>query len=193
MYCLPKKKIISGGKKNKLMTSNPANHFKYCPRCAARGNFDEKEKAFKCHSCGFHFFLNSSTAVTAIIFDWNERLLMVRRGIEPHYGKLDFPGGFVDPGESAEQAMIREIKEELDLVPDKISYWGSFPNEYLYSGTIVNTTDIVFKCIISDFSKLKHLDDVMDFEFVNVSEVDVKQLPFLSVQNIIKRLQDEQD
>jgi len=175
------------------MTSNPADHFKYCPRCASKGVFDEKVNAFKCHSCGFHFFLNSSAAVTAVIFDRKGLLLMVRRGIEPHYGKLDFPGGFIDPGESAEQAMMREVKEELDLVPDSINYWGSFPNEYLYSGTIVNTTDIVFKCTISDFSKLKHLDDVMDFEFVNVQEVGIEQLPFQSVQNIIKRLQDEYD
>lgn len=175
------------------MSTQPVNHYKYCPRCAARGVFDAQNKAFKCHSCGFHFFLNSSAAVTAIIFNEKGKLLMVRRGIEPHYGALDFPGGFVDPGESAEQAILREIKEELNLEPVKVNYWASFPNEYLYSGTIVNTIDLVFCCKVDDFSAIKHLDDVMGYEFVDVCSVDVKQLPFLSVQNIVNTLQNQKN
>ncbi len=47
--------------------------------------------------------------------DFSERFLAIRRGIEPAKGRLAFPGGYVDAGESAEQAVAREFVEECGL------------------------------------------------------------------------------
>lgn len=173
------------------MNTHPENHYKYCPRCGKAGEFNSQHYAFKCHSCGFQFYLNSAAAVVALIFNEKGELLLSRRGVEPEIGKLDLPGGFVDPKESAETAMMREIKEELDIVPSKIEYFGSFPNEYLFSGTIVFTTDLVFKCTVDDFSTLTFRDDIIGLEFIHPSKVDVDEIPFQSVKNIIKVLQNE--
>ncbi|MFA9391883.1 MAG: NUDIX domain-containing protein [Prolixibacteraceae bacterium] len=173
------------------MQTHPKNHYQYCPRCSAKGNFSIEHFSFTCTKCNFQFFLNSAAAVTALIFNDSGELLLTKRGVEPEKGKLDLPGGFIDPKESAEQAMMREIEEELDLCPDKISYFGSFPNEYLFSGTIVYTTDFVFKCQVSDFSKLKFRDDIMGLQFIHPSKIDISALPFQSVKNIIKQIQYE--
>ena len=173
------------------MKTSPENHYKYCPRCATKGIFNNNELSFKCNSCGFHFFLNAAAAVTALIFNPQGELLLARRGIEPHYGKLDLPGGFIDPGENAETAIFREIKEELDVVPDHISYYGSFANEYLFSGTIVNTVDSVFRCQLSNFENIKYLDDIMGIEFIQPKKINIDDLPFKSLQNIIKQIQNE--
>ena len=170
---------------------HPKNHYKFCPRCSNEGFFDENQLAFKCHCCGFNFYLNSSAAVTALIFNEKHELLLTRRGVEPSIGMLDLPGGFIDPGENAEEAMLREIKEELDIVPYKIEYYGSFPNEYSYSGTVVYTIDITFKCTVSDFSNLKFRDDIIGLEFKKLNEIELKEVPFKSVRNILKRLQNE--
>ena len=64
---------------------------------------------------------------------------MVRRAKEPAKGTLDLPGGFVDMGETVEQGMIREIKEETGLDVEEIQYLFSSPNVYMYSGMGVHT------------------------------------------------------
>lgn len=167
---------------------HPKNHYKYCPRCGVEGTFNSSNYSFKCHSCGFQFFINSSAAVTAIIFNDKGELLLSRRGVEPEIGKLDLPGGFIDPGENAETAMMREIKEELDLVPDRLEYMGTFPNDYHFSGTVVFTIDLVFKCHVSDFSTLTYRDDIIGLEFIKPHQINLDEVPFKSVKNIIKTL-----
>ena len=173
------------------MDVHPQNHYKYCPRCSAKGHFNTDDYSFSCPECGFQFFLNASAAVTALIYNDKGELLMTRRGVEPEYGKLDLPGGFIDPQESAEEALMREVEEELDLIPDHIEYYASFPNEYLYSGTIVFTVDMVFMCKVSDFSTLKFRDDISGIEFIHPSKINIDDLPFQSVKNLIKRIQNE--
>ena len=170
---------------------HPKHSFKHCPRCGNEGNFNSEEYSFKCNSCGFHFFLNASAAVTALIFNENDELLFTRRAIEPAFGKLDLPGGFVDPGESLETAIVREVNEELNLVVDRVEFFSSFPNQYVYSGYVVNTIDSVFKCTISDFSSITSRDDINAYEFHSVHHVNVDEIPFKSVQAILTILKEK--
>lgn len=171
-----------------VLKYHPKYSFKCCPRCSCKGHFNSEEYSFKCNSCGFHFFLNASAAVTALIFNDNGELLFTRRAIEPALGKLDLPGGFVDPGESLENAIAREVKEELDLEVNQIKFFASFPNHYVYSGCVVNTIDSVFKCTINDFSPITFRDDIGGYEFHKVTEVDLEDIPFKSVKAIINTL-----
>jgi ADP-ribose pyrophosphatase YjhB (NUDIX family) len=53
--------------------------------------------------------------VGAIITDQAGRLLLVRRGREPGRGLWSVPGGRVEPGETDEQALVRELREETGL------------------------------------------------------------------------------
>jgi NAD+ diphosphatase len=167
---------------------HPSNHYKFCPRCAAPGNFNHEDLSFKCTSCGFHFYMNSAAAVMAVIYNKKNELLVVRRGVEPSIGMYDLPGGFVDPGEDAETALFREIREELNLTPSSYSFYTSFPNQYHYSGTIVYTVDLVFKCNVTDFSGMKFGDDIMGIEFIKPEEIDLQLVPFESVKNLFKKI-----
>jgi 8-oxo-dGTP diphosphatase len=54
--------------------------------------------------------------VGAIVTDSDGRLLLIRRGHEPEAGRWSLPGGRVQPGESDEQAVVREVREETGLV-----------------------------------------------------------------------------
>jgi mutator protein MutT len=132
--------------------------------------------------------MNSAAAVMAVIFNSKGELVVVKRGVEPSVGKYDLPGGFVDPGENAETALLREIYEELNLIPVSFSFYTSFPNQYHFSETIVYTVDLVFKCEVADFSEMKHGDDIMGIEFIKPEKIELDSVPFDSVKNLLKRL-----
>ena len=51
----------------------------------------------------------------AVIKDGAGRLLLIKRGHEPEAGRWSLPGGRIEPGESDEQALVREIGEETGL------------------------------------------------------------------------------
>jgi 8-oxo-dGTP diphosphatase len=53
--------------------------------------------------------------VGAVVHDADGRLLLIRRGHAPHVGLWSLPGGRVEPGESAEAAVVREVLEETAL------------------------------------------------------------------------------
>ena len=53
--------------------------------------------------------------VGAVIHDAAGRLLLIRRGHDPHRGLWSLPGGRIDAGESPEQAVVREVREETGL------------------------------------------------------------------------------
>jgi 8-oxo-dGTP diphosphatase len=61
-------------------------------------------------------------------------LLMLRRGHQPRRGYLDFPGGFVDVGESIETAARRELREETGLTVGRIESLGYFLDRYFLRG-----------------------------------------------------------
>ena len=64
-------------------------------------------------TCGFVFYLDPKIAVGTVIRMPDDRIVLVRRAIEPGYGKWVFPGGYVDRGEEITLAAIREAREEV--------------------------------------------------------------------------------
>src|ERR1039457_2303418 len=85
-----------------------------CPRCGSESIFWPSLKNIECTACGFVLFLNMAAAV-AVIMECRGKILFGIRKHEPARGMLDLPGGFVDPGETAEEAVRREVKEELNI------------------------------------------------------------------------------
>ncbi|MEQ1911011.1 MAG: NUDIX domain-containing protein, partial [Vicinamibacterales bacterium] len=86
-----------------------------------------------CGRCDFVFYLDPKVAVGTIVRLDSHRLVLVRRAIEPGYGKWVFPGGYVDRGEPLVDAAIREAREEcglevrLDGLVNVYSYAGRTP------------------------------------------------------------------
>lgn len=170
-----------------MKNTHPSQVFEYCPKCgASHFEFDDGLFCFKCSKCSFSFFINSSAAVAAIIMNDRQEVLFAIRGVNPHKGMLDLPGGFVDVGESAEEALSRELLEELGAKITSFEYLGSFPNKYEYGGIIYYTLDMAYVCQISSFDHLKAQDDITGYEFHNLAEFDVELLGGESMKNIIR-------
>ncbi len=62
--------------------------------------------------------------------DDNSKILLVRRKNDPFKGMLSIPGGFINEGETAEDAMTREAKEETSLVVEPIAILGVYSNPH---------------------------------------------------------------
>ena len=99
---------------------------------------------------------------------------------------LDLPGGFVDPLERVEEALRREIKEELNLEITSLTYLTSFPNEYIFSGFSVFTTDLAFVCQATGWENMHIQDDISDVVFVTKENIDWNNISANSIKNIIK-------
>jgi NAD+ diphosphatase len=169
-----------------IQNTHPRDVIKYCPKCGCNEFItNDYGRSVNCEWCHFNFYLNSSAAVACLIFNKEGKLLLTRRAVEPAKGMLDLPGGFVEPMESAEAAVIREIKEELGIRVTNVVYLASYPNEYIYSGFSVFTTDMAFICKVEDLSIIVPADDVSDFEFIFPNEVKKEEVCSESMMNII--------
>jgi 8-oxo-dGTP diphosphatase len=82
-----------------------------------------------CARCNFVHYIDPKVAVGTIISDEQGRIVLVKRAIEPGYGKWVFPGGFIDRGETVEAAAVREAREEcgLDIRLDRLLNVYSYP------------------------------------------------------------------
>jgi len=98
-----------------------------------------------CMACGFRLYFNPAVAVAVFVQDAAGRVLLIRRAKEPGAGKLAPPGGFIDVGERAEDAVHREVHEEVGLRLTDLRFLGSQPNEYLFGGVLYPVLDLFFK------------------------------------------------
>ena len=122
--------------------------YKFCPVCGSplepRVLKVTEPKRLVCtnQACGFVFYLDPKIAVGTIIrVNEGRQIVLVKRAIEPGYGKWVFPGGYVDRGEEITLAAIREAREEvgldvrLDHLIDIYSYAGRAPVIIVYAAT----------------------------------------------------------
>jgi ADP-ribose pyrophosphatase YjhB (NUDIX family) len=96
---------------------NPAlEQTRFCPRCGAPAPRIDFPRSLTCGACGFASYSNPKPVACAIPREpATGALILLRRGFDPGRGLWTFPGGFVDLGESVEDAARREVREELGI------------------------------------------------------------------------------
>jgi NAD+ diphosphatase len=97
----------------------------FCGRCGAPTEPSSVERARRCPRCGLLAFPRISPAVIVLI-ERGERILLAR---SPHFapGRFGIIAGFVEPGESLEEAVLREVREEVGIAIGDLRYFGSQP------------------------------------------------------------------
>lgn len=115
-------------------------NFTFCPACGnkyGKNDLNIRQTVLTCNGCAFQFWQNSKPAVGLLIPKKGDpsQLLITRRAIGPHIGKLDVVGGFMGFGEEPTRAAAREAREELGR-PVKIGHLFHIDRErYVYRGT----------------------------------------------------------
>ena len=155
----------------------PRAQFRCCPRCggalAAAG-----ANPLACDACGFTFFFNPTVSAAAIVLRGDGHALFIRRGHAPGLGALAFVGGFVDAGESPEDALRREMREEVGIELADIRYLCARPNVYPYRGVGYHVIDLIFVARAADGSEARALDGVAAVEWHDPAAVDPAALAF---------------
>lgn len=159
----------------------------YCPQCGNKNLDTENDHKYVCGACGFQFFKNVAATASIVLRCGNE-FLFSQRGREPSKGLLDFPGGFVDPGESLEMALTREIQEELGWTLNDVGYLFSFPNTYFYADVIYFTADAFFLCDVPEKPDVSPQDDVDALIWLQLADATPEKLAFDSMKKAVSAL-----
>ena len=158
----------------------PNQIFRYCPRCGAECT--PGKNPLTCPACSFCYFFNPTCAAGAYIFDSQGRAIFIERAKEPAKGKFAIPGGFIDIGETAEDALRREVREEVGLEIEEIEFLVTYPNLYHFRDVHYPVCDFIFTAKAVGAELAQALDGVAGFQWRRIDEIDPDTLAFPSLR-----------
>lgn len=160
----------------------------YCPACGGNRFQSRDVKPWRCPDCGLVLFQNTAAAAGVLICDDREQVLMVQRAKDPSKGKWGLPGGFIDAGETVEQALRRECREEIGIEIEEPRFLCSFPNRYHYKGIDYATIDLYFIARTPDPNAVRALDEVAQIAWFDPAGIDPSTIAFPSCVRAIETL-----
>jgi ADP-ribose pyrophosphatase YjhB (NUDIX family) len=156
--------------------------YRFCPKCGmgleSKSLKTGEPSRLVCTACDFVFYLDPKVAACTItIVDGG--IVLLRRGIEPQWGRWVFPGGFVDRGETVQDAAVRETFEEVNL---RVSLTGIL-DVYSFPGTEVVVIVYAADVVGGDLSAGDEAEDVKAFR---PEEIPWDELAFESTRAALK-------
>jgi len=155
---------------------------KYCLYCGqpfTQKKVEGRVRLF-CTLCNVPYYENPIPASCLVVIDDEEKILLVKRSVEPYIGSWCLPGGFIELEETSEEAAIRELKEETGLtgkIKNLLGVTSSYSSQY-YSVIVVGY-------LVKSYTGMLHPGD-------DVSEVayfDHDQLPDIPFNSHIQFIQ----
>lgn len=107
------------------LTNWHATH-RHCPRCGTRTDLDEAGWSRRCPEDQSSHYPRTDPAVIMLVVDEDDRCLLGHSPLWPA-GRFSTLAGFVEPGETPERAVAREVAEEVGIVVDRCRYVGAQP------------------------------------------------------------------
>src|SRR5262245_45288255 len=157
--------------------------YTFCPKCGgtlvSRHLKISEPARLVCEQCQFVFFLDPKVAACTIIHQPGG-IVLLKRAIEPGYGKWVFPGGYVDRGETVVDAAVREAKEEVNLEVRLLSLLGVY--SYTHSPVII----IVYLAEAVG-GLLQPADEALDVRLFAPEAIPWQELAFPSTQEALRQ------
>ena len=115
--------------------------------------------------------------IDAVIEDNAGNVILIKRKYPPFQGYYALPGGFIEKGESAKKALVREVKEETNLDVKILHKIGLYTEEGRDPRGRIHST--AYKCsIIGDITKMRSGDDSKKVELIPKNQLKVIELAF---------------
>ena len=143
----------------------------YCSTCKSKNKFSyiEGQIRYHCQECKTIHYQNPKPTST-LICTKNNQILFVKRAFEPAKGEWSLPGGFIELGETPEDAAKRELKEETNLNGEVVKLLGTCSHFNSVFGDILL---IGMTMDINNWEELKTGDDAYDATFFNIKECPI--------------------
>jgi NAD+ diphosphatase len=156
----------------------------HCPKCGQPQETSITGNTFACvnERCKFARYFNPACAVVALISRPDGKMLFIIRAKEPSKGMLGLPGGFIDFEETAESAVRREIREEVDLHIEDLTFVCSQPNSYTYRGVTYQLVDFFFAARLETNEPGRAMEEVSEVRWLDPKDVDPEELAFPSMR-----------
>jgi ADP-ribose pyrophosphatase YjhB (NUDIX family) len=157
---------------------NPAlEQARFCPRCGQPADVDYP-RSISCPHCGYGAYYNPKPVAAAIPVTAAGEIVLLKRGFDPGKDLWTFPGGFVDLGESVEEAARREVREEIEVDVELTDVVG------VYSRSDDRVVLIVFAAKIQD--EPKTTPEALQVEAFAPDEIPWQELAFWSTTNALR-------
>jgi len=160
--------------------------WRLCPRCGAELDLGDLPRRVVCPVCGFVAYANPKPASVALITDDRERLLLVRRAVEPFKDCWDTPGGFVEEGEHPLDALRRELLEETGYEVEPGRFVGAWMDTYGDEADAQSTLNLYWEARIVAGSP-RPADDVAELAWCELDALPPpEQLAFTTVADALE-------
>ena len=127
---VPDSHYVIGGYASQILGWQRVSQF--CPSCGARWIQNEGEWGKHCEVCGYGAYPPVSPCVIALVHNGDRLLMTHKEGWGPRFGLV---AGFVEPGETLEQCIVREVLEETGVTIHEAKYFASqswpFPHQIM--------------------------------------------------------------
>ena len=158
--------------------------FRFCPYCASSIVEEVRFNAVRpiCSACGFVQFQDPKVAVIALVLHQG-KVLLIQRAVDPAKGKWSLPGGYMDAGEMPEEALQRELQEEVGLrvkIGELIDIFPMINDEGQRIGIV-----LAFRAEPSSSPKIPYVaDDAQDAGWFGAQETPA-ELAFESTETLL--------
>lgn len=162
----------------------------YCSQCGADDvqmkvpSGDTHERPV-CQQCG-HIVYQNPTVIAGCIIEKGGQFLLGRRSIEPMLGKWSFPAGFMENGETVEQAAVREVLEETGAFVELLGPYS------IFSVPQMNQVYIIFRARFVGFVQ-PFGAETSEVIFANKDELPWNELTYPAIEQILTRYINEDD
>ncbi|PSJ36616.1 NUDIX hydrolase [Zobellella taiwanensis] len=157
---------------------------RFCSQCGAGDLYrgwpaGDTHERLMCRECG-HIYYENPKVITGCIVEQEGKYLLCQRAIPPNAGAWVLPAGFLENGETTEQAALREVWEESGVRAEIISPYS------IFSVPMINEVYIIFRAVVLEITG-QHGPETAACRFFSADEIPWDGICYPAIRQILER------